>query len=258
VGDLVWPFDKTKKDQPERKEPSLSAEDAAREKRREIMRMTIDRQKATDPLVGAKVTGKDIVTNLMAAMKDQSGRVHVETILTAVGALAGFACQASVFAKCINEKSDVPVMVVEAKDGRKLLYGDALNAPLASNKYSIWSLAAGAAQSLGAPLPDLHAMFADCSAAIGTEKFGVPTYQGAAPAADLPINFLKALWPTYFPMFQKYGIDPDDWPIAVGLAAQDIILQGKDVIDPTAAVRIVMESAIPMSKIRTDELTREA
>ncbi|WP_157199276.1 hypothetical protein [Methylomonas koyamae] len=42
---------------------------------------------------------------------------------------------------------------------------------------------------------------------------------------------------------------PAHWPILFGLAIQEAIHSGKSVIDPCIALKIVMESAIAMSKV---------
>jgi hypothetical protein len=43
--------------------------------------------------------------------------------------------------------------------------------------------------------------------------------------------------------------NPVDWPILYSLAIQEAVYAGKGVIDPVIAFRIVIESAIPMSKV---------
>jgi hypothetical protein len=43
--------------------------------------------------------------------------------------------------------------------------------------------------------------------------------------------------------------NPVDWPILYSLAIQEAIYAGKEAIEPGLAFRIVMESAIPMSKV---------
>ena len=50
-----------------------------------------------DPLVGVKIGGKEIYQRLIEAMTTPQG-VHIESLLCACGALAGYACQASVAA----------------------------------------------------------------------------------------------------------------------------------------------------------------
>jgi hypothetical protein len=48
--------------------------------------------KASDPLIGAKVAGKEVLHRLIRAMTNEKG-VQVESLFTALGALAGFSCQ---------------------------------------------------------------------------------------------------------------------------------------------------------------------
>jgi hypothetical protein len=43
--------------------------------------------------------------------------------------------------------------------------------------------------------------------------------------------------------------EPVNWPLVFGMAAQEAIIRGKDLIAPGLALSIVLESAIPMSKV---------
>lgn len=210
-------------------------------------------QRSADPLVGAKIAGKEILTRLLNGMKSERG-VHVESLLTALGAIAGFACQMGVRAESETKGVAPPFTVVTTSDGRNLYYGDALNAPLAEGRYSIWSLCAGAAQHLGAQLPDVREIFQHATASAGTPAFGTPRFPGEGRAGDLPINYVRAIWPSVRTILAELCFGPSEWPIAAGLAAQEAILMAKATIDPGAAVKIVMESAIPMSKIDPREV----
>lgn len=215
---------------------------------------TIARQRASDPLIGAKMAGKEILPVAMAAARKERG-VHVESLFAALGALAGFSCQMAIRAQFASRPSEpLPFHVVSAADGRAFYFGDALNAPLAESQYSIWSLSAGKAQTLGATLPDVTDIFAHVSRTVGTADFGVPRFPGEFRAAALPVDYLKALWPTVRATVGKYCGEPSEWPIAIGLAIQEAIEAAKQAIDPGAAVTIVMESAIPMSKLDPQEI----
>jgi len=72
-----------------------------------------------DPLVGAKLGGKEIFQRLLEGMKDSKG-VHIESLLCALGSLAGYACQANLraqaFAKGMRETA--AFQTVETSDGR--------------------------------------------------------------------------------------------------------------------------------------------
>ena len=125
-----------------------------------------------------------------------------------------------------------------------------LNEALAGSQYSVWGLVGGAAQQAGAKeFPDLNEVFQHTASVLGSEQFGVPRVPDNHKPADIPLNFLKALWPALLPTVKLFCPNPVDWPILYSLAIQEAIHAGKDSLDPSMAFRIVMESAIPMSKV---------
>jgi hypothetical protein len=216
----------------------------------------IARQKKIDPLVGLKFGAKDIYHRLSVAIKDAKG-VHIETMLTILGGLAGFACQMSIREELIRiggaSEEGVFVIIVGA-DGRRYFSGDRLNKPLAESQYSIWSLAAGAAQKSGCQaLPDFREIFKHVASTMGGDKFGIPRIPDNHRVNEPPINWVKSIWPKIFPVVMQFCEKPSEWPMLFGLTIQDAILKTKDIIDPAIAVSIVMECAIPMSKVELPE-----
>lgn len=204
-----------------------------------------------DPLIGAKLGAKEVFQRLLDGMKDSKG-VHVESFLTALGALAGYACQANLRAQALAK--DLPetalFQVVTTKDGKQYFFGDPLNKALAGYQHSVWSLVGGAAQNAGAKeFPDLNELFQHTSSVLGSEQFGVPRVPEEHKAGDTPLNYLKAIWPSLFPTVKLFCPNPVDWPILYSIAIQEAIHASKQSIDPSLAFRIVMESAIPMSKV---------
>jgi hypothetical protein len=203
----------------------------------------IREKRNTDPLIGAKVAGQELFGRIIVAMKNEKG-VHSESLCSALGALAGYACQASLRAQ------SVAMTEVQAKDGKRFFFGDALNKLLAEDQYSVWSLAAGAAQQAGAAeLPDLLSIFKHVSATVGSEAFGVPRMGASHGAADLPVQYVRALWPALLPILTKLCDDVKLWPLAYSFAIQHAIRSVESVLAPQVALSIVMESAIPMSKV---------
>ena len=208
-------------------------------------------QSKTDPLVGAKLGAKEILQRLLEVMNNARG-VHVESLLTALGALAGYSCQAALrtmaSAKGLDETSSL--VVVEMKDGSRYFFGDPLNDLLIGTPYSVWGLVGGAAQQLGVTaFPDFNEMFGHATSVLGTDEFGVPRVPPDHRAADLPLDYLIALWKPLHSIARLFCPDSGHWPILYGLAIQEAMTAGKDVIDPNLAIVIVMESAIPMSKV---------
>ncbi|MBS0308920.1 MAG: hypothetical protein JSS58_08105 [Proteobacteria bacterium] len=230
--------------QKEKKEPQLDPKTAA------LINAIRERSKE-DPLVGAKLGSKEVFQRLLDGMKDSKG-VHVESLLTALGALAGYACQANLRAQALTKgmSETAPFQVICTKDGKQYFYGDPLNNALAESQYSVWGLVGGAAQHAGAKdFPDLHEVFQYTTSVLGSEQFGIPRIPENHKPADTPVNYLKGLWPTLFPTVKLFCPNPVDWPILYSLAIQEAIYASKESIDPSLAFRIVMESAIPMSKV---------
>ncbi|WP_157572762.1 hypothetical protein [Nevskia soli] len=215
----------------------------------------LEPQGQTDPLAGAKAGGKEVLRLLLVGMKSERG-VHIESLLCALGALAGYACQANLrtqaTAKGMNP--DAPFQVVATKDGKKYYFGDPLNKTLAEGHLSVWSLVAGAAKRAGAQtLPDLKEIFARTSATLGSPQWGQLKYPEGHAAGDAPINYLKTLWPKLLPIVTKLAGQPMLWPTVYAFAIQETIQLAKNTIEPGLALLIVMEAAIPMSKVNLDE-----
>jgi hypothetical protein len=228
----------------EKTEPQLDPKAAA------LVNAIRERSKE-DPLVGAKLGSKEVLQRLIDGMKNERG-VHVESLLCALGALAGYSCQANLRAQALSKgiPETAAFQTVGTNDGKKYFFGDPLNNALAGSQYSVWGLAAGAAQHAGAKeLPDINEMFKHTSTVLGSPQFGVPRVPEKHTAGDSPMNYLKALWPALFPTVKLFCPNPVDWPILFSLAAQEAITMGKSVIAPDLALKIIMESAIPMSKV---------
>ena len=217
----------------------------------QAMDRAIAEKQKTDPLIKVKIGGNEIFQRLVGGLKDERG-VHIESLLAILGALAGYACQFSVRERNLKYGAKSPVRgltIAAGADGRQYYFGDALNLPLAEDRYSVWSLTAGTVKQLGKPLPDLTDIFKHAAATVGGAQFGIPRLPKGHGAGDLPINFLKIFWPKLLPIAQRFCDGPAELPIVFGLAIQHAILMGKDVIDPTLAGTIVMECAVPMSKV---------
>ena len=223
---------------------SARPEDAA-------MRAAIKKQEKDDPFIGAKIGGKEILNSLLIGLKDEKG-VHVESLFCALGSLAGYTCQANFRAQAISRgmDPDAPFTVVKAADGKKYYFGDTLNSTLVEGKFSVWSLSAGAAQHAGAEtLPDVNEIFEHSANALGSEQFGIPRYPNENKAGDIPINYVKTLWPVLLSIIERLEIKPMLWPLLCAFAIQDAFEMAKGAISPEHALAIVMESAIPMSKV---------
>lgn len=216
----------------------------------------IQKQKQADPLIGAKIGGKEVLNRLMSAMKNDKG-VHAESLFCALGALAGYACQANLREQAVARgmNPNAPFQVAKTTDGKSYYFGDPLNSALAEGKLSVWSLAAGAAQHHGAKsLPDINEIFERTTSSIGSEKFGVPNTLEGHSAGELPASYLRNLWPALLPVVKKFADDPVLWPLVYGFAIQEAIDMWNSVIPSHIALAITMEAAVPMSKVELSSL----
>ncbi|MEJ6003253.1 hypothetical protein [Paucibacter soli] len=215
-----------------------------------LFRQIAERSK-TDPLIGAKIGAKDVTQRLLNAMKTDRG-VHVESLLCALGSLAGYSCQAALraLAAARGAPETSLLTVIETQGGKTYFFGDHLNKPLAESQYSVWGLAAGGAQQAGcSSLPDINEIFKHVTSVVGTDAFGLPRIPEKNKPQDIPINYVRTLWPALFPIISKFCPNPEHWPILLSLSIQEVVGMGKAVIDPCLALQLVMESAVPMSKV---------
>lgn len=218
----------------------------------DALKRALDERKKVDSLAGVKLGSKEVLHKVLNALKNEKG-VHIESLLGVLGSLAGYSCHMAVREEFVDAGKREPMAVftvVGGKDGRSYYYGDAPNKPLAEDAYSIWGLMLGILQHLGdSGAPDLNAIFSSVAGKVGGDQFGIPDVPENHRPGDLPINYVKSLWKVMQPVLDNYCDAPAERPILLGLCIQQAIEMGKDVIAPSLAVKLVMECAIPMSKI---------
>lgn len=180
----------------------------------------------------------------------------LESQLSALGASAGFGTQMAIregFIKTGKVPENKAFVVVQTSDNSKYFFGDFLNHGLfegADKQITVWSLVGGAAQKAGATtLPDIVEIVKYNADTIGTSAFGVPRLPVNHQPQELPRQVLQKTWADVRSILESKDIDPTLWGWVSALAAQKVIIQNKDKIEPAFAAKIVMESALPMSKM---------
>ena len=236
----------------------MENDEAAAAKQRAIiagLKKAIAEKKTKDPLIGMKMGAEEMNQNLIRMLKDDKG-VHIESFIAILGSLAGFSCQMSLRGGDPKAKIKGEIAEIKGKNGRTYYAGDALNAPLVEGTHSIWSLAAGGAQSVGCKdFPDLSELFKHVIDTIGGEQFGLPRYpKGHEAAWDTPENWVRSAWPKLSPMLPVFCDSASEWPVLFALAAHNAIIMGKGALDPALSLKILMEAAVPMSKVEPMEV----
>jgi len=99
-----------------------TAQSASNPEEEALLRQIAERSKS-DPLIGAKLGSKEITQRILAAMKTAQG-VHIESLLCALGAVAGYSCQASLRAQAIarGQAETALLTSVETKDGKTFFF----------------------------------------------------------------------------------------------------------------------------------------
>jgi hypothetical protein len=210
----------------------------------------------------------DLGVGLMRDLKTQRG-IHTETLMTVIGALAGFGAQNAALTSitaAIPSIKPRSFAIVQSKTGGIFLFGDAINAFLFQESGSVLPLAAlvgGAALSAGAKqeeLPNIGEIAAHIASVVGTPEFGklrVPP--GVAHQLE-PLAALLKFWPQTLNILarppikrlfrrQEAPLQEIHWPIVLGLVASQFIKMSKAALHPRISAALVMESAVITSKI---------
>ncbi|MBA4099069.1 MAG: hypothetical protein C0484_20180 [Rhodospirillum sp.] len=190
---------------------------------------------------------------LMRELKDQRG-IHCETLLTAIGALAGYAAQQALWEGMVKPGKLAiaeAFKVMETPSGATYFFGDTLDSLLVSMEpkhVSVWKIVAGGVLAAGGEhLPNTNDLLRHCAATAGTSAFGLPRLPDDHLPSILPRAAVERFWPGARLLLSL--ADPLQWPLLMAHAAQKLMLAMKGSIAPDLAVKIVMEAAVPMSRV---------
>ena len=76
--------------------------------------------------------------------------------------------------------------------------------------------------------------------------------------ADSAQNLARGMFLEVRQVLQRYDLPPGQWPVAVALSIQEIMEMAKDQLAPTLMAQIVMEMAVPASKLDPEALLKGA
>ncbi|MDL2286292.1 hypothetical protein LJC24_02470 [Desulfococcaceae bacterium OttesenSCG-928-F15] len=221
----------------------------------EILFRRIAEKSKEDPLFGAQIGSRELTHRMISAMKTGKG-VHTESLFCALGALAGYACQAALREQALARGffSAAYFTPVTTDDGKTFYFGDHLTRFLAESQYSVWNITSGGAKEAGcSDLPDMAEILKHNAAVLGAADFGKPRVPDKNQPLELPSVYTNLFWPHVKPLIIKFCPDPEFWPMMVSFAAKEALLRGKSVVDPCIGLRIIMESAVAASRIKRED-----
>jgi len=180
--------------------------------------------------------------NLMKALKNQRG-IHTETLLTAVGAVAGFAAQNAALTQITSPNPTAPrlsIAIARGRGGEKYVFGDAVNVylfPEPNSTLPLSALIGGAVIQAGLTpdqLPNHQEMAKHVAAVVGSPQFGLLRAPKEHQPQLQPLELLRKLWPLTRDVMRlplPKGFPPDrepqlkeiHWPIIVSLVAAQFI-----------------------------------
>lgn len=195
-----------------------------------------------------------ILERVINSMKDSRGTVHPQSLICALGSLAGYSCQQDVreeYVKAKGIEQQTAFMIIRDKQGRKYFFGDLLNEPLVNAKYSVWAFAAGAAKKSGAVPADINDIFRYVSYTVGSERFGkVRSCQTGNNMFEYVKNFYSPL-----EKIAKESAKTGQLHIVFSIGLQKAMAKCEGVYNMTEICRIAMESAVSMSKIDIENIS---
>jgi hypothetical protein len=208
----------------------------------------------------------DLVNNLPGKLTID-GKIHAETLLGAIGAIAGYAALKAVLSAVPPEDltPENGYHMVQTTSGDLFLFGVPVDQALLPRSNGdadkLWPLAAGGAITAGLDpnsLPPLPPMFEHVAKMLGSPREGLPSV-GATEFVLPTRELLKTVWPFALMCFEGQisgqALNPpiavsQRWrPIVAAIAASRMIGETAHVLSPLAGLTIVMESAIYASKL---------
>lgn len=222
----------------------------------------------------ADVAIRELQLYLLKSIKDERG-VHVETLMAAAGAIAGFSAQYTI-RKTVVEAGVLPLhggrdfnagafVIAQGKDGQEYYYGDLLNsyllpqaAPLGPGPYTLYGfLSYSVKKEGGRPTSKetLVEIFKSATRSAGSGEFGRFTlpekHWPKVPAREL----LNRYWSGARGILSKArsaqgtALPVKYWPAACALATSSLVKLVKKALSPELVMRVALEAAIPMSKV---------
>lgn len=201
-----------------------------------------------EPLEPVKIGRLDLLIRFKSVIR-QNYDACDKTLLALIGSLAGYACRVAGISE-LDENQKEGVAIVKALDGKTYYYSAKVNNSLYEKQIGSFL---GDIHLLsiisGAPLPNVTGILKRNAEMIGSPDFGMTLFLGSQAIKETSLNLLREYWPVFQPIMDQYCRTPEDRVTLLALCARDIIKNVEPDINKNAAVEILMECAVPMSKI---------
>ena len=211
---------------------------------------------ATIGVPGVTIDADVFDSDPVAALRDMFAALYpsnLPALLNALGACAGLAAQAAVWRELVIahgcNPGDVFVRLQPVRGGPLHYDGEAASRFLLGAGPDHLGFLDLAAASLASPaeLPDVRLLARHVANTIGTEAFGTPRLPSFLALDERPRAALARSWPRVAALLapRRQG----EWPALLGAVAYTIIRANRAALAPRLALTILLEAAVPMSKL---------
>lgn len=221
----------------------------------------LDEKDKEDPVVRLQVAGKgvfDVACQVLSGLGGREG-IRVEDLLALLGSTGGFSVILTVLAH-LKEAGDsletAGIQHIGTKDGKHYYFGEFPNHILLNSEMSVLGLSLGMAQKLGGEVgfDEVSEASTHVINTIGTPEFGVPRLPEAHRPVIAPAEFVSQLWPRINAELDRYQVHFLHKPTVIGFAIQNAMQAGKETLPPDLAAKIIIECAVPMSRLDPAEM----
>lgn len=201
----------------------------------------------------AEILGDRICRSCREAL-DQDDGLHVESLLGMLAALGGFSCAVAAHGLVTSRRSAVTwrdLQVVTSAEGYPYISGDFPNRFLLDDDHSLLNLALAEVRACGAAFPAaaVRDTLKHASASGGPPDRVRPRVPGLHAPLDLPIAYVASQWVEVEAQLQQEIIFPPQYPQIFGFAIAQAIRNTRELINPFIAGRIILEYAVPMTRV---------
>ena len=202
--------------------------------------------------IDADVFDSDLVVRLRDMFADLYPS-HLPSLLNAIGACAGLAAQAAVWRELVIptgcHPGDFFARLDPAGDGTLHYDSPAADHFLfgaGPDHLGFLDLAA-CALTEASELPDVHRIARHVATTMGSPEFGKPRLPSFVALDERPREALAGSWMRMAAILAERRTG--EWPALLGAAAYTIIRANQTALAPRLAVTILLEAAVPMSKL---------
>lgn len=189
----------------------------------------------------------EILLRVANGLRGADGSVRPQSLLCAVGAVAGYSAQWDIRSEYVFGKGmpeEKVFNIVLDKQGNKYYFGELIDELIIQDKFSLWGFVGGAVNRLGQKLPDINDIMRYVSYTAGGELFGKVR---SCDTGNLPEEYLCNLWKPLKNIAEKHA-EKGKLHIIFGICAQKAIMNCASSYNPSECGRILLESGIFMAR----------